>query len=75
MLLVDGKHASHATAAPLLESQGFLLDHASNGFEGLMKMQRTAYTAVLIDCHVAVMDVLQVLQKFRDWEDSATSKR
>jgi CheY-like chemotaxis protein len=75
VLLVDNRPATHATAAALLESQGFVLDHASNGFEGLMKMQRSCYTAVLIDYHVTVMDALQVLQKFRDWEDSATAQK
>jgi CheY-like chemotaxis protein len=38
-------------------------------------MQRSCYTAVLIDYHVTVMDALQVLQKFRDWEDSATAQK
>ncbi|KAG5192996.1 hypothetical protein JKP88DRAFT_272293 [Tribonema minus] len=75
ILLVDNRPVTRDTAARLLERQGFVVNFASNGFEGLMKMQRQAYTIVLLDYHVVVMDALQVLQKFRDWECSPSAQR
>jgi signal transduction histidine kinase len=54
VLVVDGRPLAYKCAHKLLVDKGFQVDYASNGRQGLLKMQQRIYTAVLVDCSITV---------------------
>ena len=79
--LVDGKRARHAlviddsivirkSVGRALSRLGYEVEHAVNGLEGLRLMQQHVYDVVLCDYLMPVMDGLDCVQQYRDWEEA-----
>jgi two-component system response regulator PilR (NtrC family) len=65
VLLVDDEAIMHDVLGTLLRKEGYLLDVAANGREGLEKFSANAYDIVLTDLMMPEMDGLQVLREIR----------
>ena len=51
-----------------LEREGYVVDQAVHGAEGLELMKSREYDAVFCDMNMPVMDGYEAVKKFRNWE-------
>ncbi|MDO4546015.1 MAG: PAS domain-containing protein [Bacillota bacterium] len=68
LLLVDDNELNTEVARALLESKGFLVDAAGNGFEAIEKFRESRegyYQAILMDIRMPVMDGHEATMKIR----------
>jgi CheY-like chemotaxis protein len=56
VLVVEDNATNQLVAVGILESLGFTAEVAANGLEALQAMSRRPFAAVLMDCHMPVMD-------------------
>ncbi len=56
VLVVEDDRVSQVVAEGVLTQLGFLVDLVANGAEAVAAVAATAYTLVLMDCHMPVMD-------------------
>ena len=56
VLVVEDNPINQLVARGLLDQLGFWADVAANGYEALDALERTAYSAVLMDCQMPEMD-------------------
>ncbi len=68
VLVVDDNEVNQYVAAEQLQEAGYAVDIAANGAEAVRMVQETAYTAVLMDCQMPVMDGYTATREIRDFE-------
>jgi PAS domain S-box-containing protein len=65
-VLVAEDHATNQmVAVGILESLGFTSEVANNGLEALQALARRSFTAVMMDCHMPVMDGYTATRQIR----------
>jgi CheY-like chemotaxis protein len=65
LLVADDHPVNRLIIRDMLTNIGFAVDTASNGLEAVNMVQRTRYAAVLMDCHMPVMDGLEATRAIR----------
>ena len=63
ILIIDDEKAIRKTLAEILSYEGYKIDEASDGEEGLKKFSNAAYDVVLCDIKMPKMDGLEFLEK------------
>ena len=63
ILVVDDEKAIRKTLSEILSFEGYKLDEASDGEEGLKRFRERTYDAVLCDVKMPKVDGLEFLQK------------
>jgi len=56
LLVVEDNATNQLVAVGILDSLGFTTEVAANGLEALQAMSRRPFAAVLMDCHMPIMD-------------------
>jgi two-component system nitrogen regulation response regulator NtrX len=69
ILIIDDEKAIRNTLREILEYESYLVDEASNGEEGLEKIENEEYDAVLCDVKMPKMDGMTVLEKSREIDE------
>ena len=67
-LVIDDSLVIRKSIGRALIRLGFDVDYAVNGLEGLRMLQQHVYDVVLCDYLMPVMDGLDCVQQYRDWE-------
>ncbi len=75
ILLVEDNPVNREVAVGMLESLGCVAHTAENGWLALEEMNNDAYDAVLMDCHMPVMDGLTATAELRRREQNAGGAR
>ena len=65
VLVVDDMELNRELLIKRLESQGLNVDTAGNGVEALLKLEQAAYSLVLMDIEMPVMDGIEALTKIK----------
>ena len=65
ILIVDDERAIRSTLSEILQHEGYKVDLAENGEEGLAKFSATPYDVVLCDIKMPKMDGIEFLDKAR----------
>jgi signal transduction histidine kinase/DNA-binding response OmpR family regulator len=68
LLVVEDHPINQMVAMGIVESLGFTAEVASNGEEALHALSRRSFDAVLMDCHMPVMDGYTATRKIRQGE-------
>ncbi len=63
LLIIDDEKAIRKTLSEILSFEGYTIDEASDGEEGLKKFKEKTYDAVLCDIKMPKIDGLEFLQK------------
>ena len=71
LLVVEDNATNQLVAVGILESLGFTAEVAANGLEALQALARTPFAAVLMDCHMPVMDGYTATGQIRANEGAA----
>lgn len=66
LLLIDDDEVVLQSLGRLLESQGYQVEKAHNGFEALEKAQNQAFDLVISDIRMPGMDGIELIQKLRE---------
>jgi two-component system, NtrC family, nitrogen regulation response regulator NtrX len=66
ILIIDDEKAIRKTLTEILSYEGYKIDEASDGEEGLKKFSSTTYDVVLCDIKMPKMDGLEFLEKARE---------
>ncbi len=75
LLIVEDNEINSRLARLMIERLGYTADLARDGAEAVRAIQRRPYAAVLMDCHMPVMDGYEATQRVRDLESSADWNR
>ena len=65
ILIIDDEQAIRKTLTEILRYEGYKIDEAADGEEGLRKFSDTAYDLVLCDVKMPKMDGIEFLEKSR----------
>jgi CheY-like chemotaxis protein len=68
LLVVEDNQINQLVALGILDRLGFTAEVASNGLEALEALARTPFAAVLMDCHMPVMDGYTSTAQIRETE-------
>lgn len=68
VLVIDDSSIICKVFQRALTKLGFVVKLAENGMEGLQKMQRYTFDLVFCDFLMPIMDGLDCVQQYRDWE-------
>ena len=71
LLVVEDNATNQLVAVGILASLGFTAEVAGNGLEALQALDRRAFEAVLMDCHMPVMDGYTATRQIRQDEGQA----
>jgi PAS domain S-box-containing protein len=71
LLVVEDNATNQLVAVGILASLGFTAEVASNGLEALQALDRRTFAAVLMDCHMPVMDGYTATEQIRQDEGEA----
>ena len=66
ILIIDDEKAIRKTLSEILSYEGYKIDEAAEGEEGLKKFSSTTYDVVLCDIKMPKMDGLEFLEKARE---------
>ena len=66
ILIIDDEKAIRKTLSEILSYEGYKIDEAADGEEGIMKFKGTTYDVVLCDIKMPKMDGLEFLEKARE---------
>src|SRR5881394_203529 len=66
ILIIDDEKAIRKTLTEILSYEGYKIDEASDGEEGLKKFSTTTYDVVLCDIKMPKMDGIEFLEKARE---------
>lgn len=69
-LVIDDSIVIRKSVGRALSRLGYEVEHAVNGLEGLRMLQQHVYDIVLCDYLMPVMDGLDCVQQYRDWEEA-----
>lgn len=69
ILIIDDEKAIRNTLREILEYESYQVDEASNGEEGLEKLEVGEYAAVLCDIKMPKMDGIEVLTRAQEMDD------
>ena len=72
ILVIDDEENMRHMLAVLLEKEGYQVDNAGNGKEGLDLALENFYDLILCDLKMPVMDGMAFLEKFRDAKQDST---
>ena len=72
ILVIDDEENMRHMLALLLEKEGYLVDNAGNGKQGLDLAVENFYDLILCDLKMPVMDGMAFLEKFRDSKQEST---
>ena len=75
VLLIDDLEMNRTIASRQIERLGLSYETAENGERGLFKATRGAYSMVIVDCSMPVMDGFEFTERFRLWERDAKRER
>jgi Amt family ammonium transporter len=70
VLVVEDNYVNQIVVQRMLESIGVTSDVAQNGREAVNKVQLTAYSLILMDGHMPVLDGLAATQEIRELEQA-----
>lgn len=65
ILLVEDVDLNQEVARDILETNNILVSLANNGLEAIEHVQQTDFDAILMDCHMPLMDGYQATQEIR----------
>ncbi|MBF0119592.1 MAG: response regulator [Desulfobacterales bacterium] len=74
ILVVEDNEINQEVAREILESEGIIVDIASNGEEACDKIKKTDYDAVLMDINMPVMDGYTATMTIRKLEETENKK-
>lgn len=66
ILIIDDEKAIRKTLSEILSYEGYKIDEAADGEEGITKFRTTTYDVVLCDIKMPKMDGLEFLEKARE---------
>ena len=66
VLVVDDETGIREAIRMTLEYEGYRVDEARSGNEGLEKAEKTPYDAILLDIKMPVLDGMEVLENLKD---------
>ncbi|MGZ8541253.1 MAG: response regulator, partial [Chitinophagaceae bacterium] len=66
ILIIDDEKAIRKTLTEILSFEGYKIDEAADGEEGLKKFKEKSYDAVLCDIKMPKLDGIEFLQKAAD---------
>lgn len=69
VLIVEDSVPTQVLIRKILEKQGYEVAVAVNGKEAFDQIQREDFDAVLMDCHMPVLDGFETTQKIRGLQD------
>lgn len=64
-LVVDDNPSAAAISSALLEASGWMVEHARDGFEAIVKFRSRNYSAVVLDYRLPGMDGVEVMAWIR----------
>jgi len=67
-LVIEDSAIIRTMLSKILAKLGFEVSEAENGMQGLEKLKSTLYDITLIDFLMPIMDGLDCMQQYRDWE-------
>jgi len=68
VLLIEDDVPTRKLMTRALEKKGLIVEQAVNGVEGLEKLKRGIFHVVLCDVMMPVMDGIECIRRFRQWE-------
>eukprot|EP00284_Hemiselmis_tepida_P009560 CAMPEP_0174917088 /NCGR_PEP_ID=MMETSP1355-20121228/2252_1 /TAXON_ID=464990 /ORGANISM="Hemiselmis tepida, Strain CCMP443" /LENGTH=603 /DNA_ID=CAMNT_0016162153 /DNA_START=32 /DNA_END=1840 /DNA_ORIENTATION=- len=74
VLLIEDDVPTRRLMTKALEKQKFSVVQAGNGEEGLEKLKESRYSMVLCDIMMPVMDGVECIRRFRQWEQGQASR-
>mmetsp|Transcript_1126 Transcript_1126/g.2951 ORF Transcript_1126/g.2951 Transcript_1126/m.2951 type:complete len:618 (-) Transcript_1126:244-2097(-) len=74
VLLIEDDVPTRKLMTRGLEKQGYEVVQAGNGVEGLEKLQASRYNMVLCDIMMPVMDGIECVRRFRQWEKTESNR-
>ncbi|HMP95063.1 MAG TPA: response regulator, partial [Phnomibacter sp.] len=66
VLIIDDERAIRNTLAEILQDEGYKVEVAENGEEGLEKFKKCPFDVVLCDIKMPKMDGIEFLEKSRE---------
>jgi DNA-binding NtrC family response regulator len=66
ILVIDDDENIRTTLKPVLESEGYIVDVAKNGYEAIAMTEQALYNVALIDIRLPDMEGVELLTKMRD---------
>lgn len=66
LLIVDDEKSLRSVLKVLLEGEGFRVDEAKSGLEGLERVQKTEYDAIILDLRLPDIDGIEVLERIME---------